>query len=397
MASDATLILEHMFGYQGTLALEFGTSARDGRMADGVPNPAYSAISLYCGAGGLDLGFTRAGFDVRWAIDSDPFAIQTYNTNLEPYGFCGDVLKVDPPSDVRPDLVIGGPPCQGFSVIGRMDPGDPRSQHVDHFLDVVEELRPRAFVMENVKALGASPRWEHVRSRLLDRAQALGYERSLFVLNAQDYAVPQSRERMFLVGLRGTAPKRPVPTTAERPPTVRSALARLPRFGESGNDESCAARIIPARSPIMRPTAFRGSLLFNGSGRPLQLDAPAKTLPASMGGNATPVLDQDELDCGAEPWVVEYHRRLQQGGKPLHRVPKRLRRITVQEAAALQTFPADWRFSGPRVAQYRQIGNAVPPNLAESVAKSVYEALRRADRDEAAGKALEALPAAAAA
>ena len=108
-----------------------------------------------------------------------------------------------------------------------MDPGDPRSQHVNHFLDVVEELRPRAFVMENVKALGASPRCEHVRSRLLDRAQALGYERSLFVLNAQDYAVPQSRERMFLVGLRGTAPKRPVPTTAVRV-CARDDLAALP-------------------------------------------------------------------------------------------------------------------------------------------------------------------------
>ena len=206
-------------------------------MTGGVPTAPYSAISLYCGAGGLDLGFTRGGFAVRWAIDSDPFAIETYNANLEPYGFCGDVLKADPPAGIEPDLVIGGPPCQGFSVIGRMDPGDPRSQHVDHFFDVVEELRPRAFVMENVKALGASPRWEHVRSRLLDRAESLGYDRSLLLLNAQDYAVPQSRQRMFLVGLRDGAPKQPTPTTAERPPTVRGALARLPRFGEPGNDE----------------------------------------------------------------------------------------------------------------------------------------------------------------
>ena len=144
----------------------------------------------------------------------------------------------------------------------------------------------------------------------------------------------------------------------------------------------------------MRPTAFRGSLLFNGSGRPLQLDAPAKTLPASMGGNATPIIDQEELDHGAEPWVVEYHRRLQQGGTPLRRVPRRLRRITVQEAAALQTFPREWRFSGPRVAQYRQIGNAVPPNLAEAVAKSVSEALQRTDANAQHGEALQVAAAA---
>lgn len=227
-------------------------------MTGGVLTPAYSAISLYCGAGGLDLGFTRAGFNVRWAIDSDRFAIETYNANLEPYGFCGDVLKVDPPTGISPDLVIGGPPCQGFSVIGRMDPNDPRSQHVDHFFDVVEALRPRAFVMENVKALGASPRWEHIRTRLLDRAEKLGYNRSLFLLNAHDYGVPQSRERMFLVALLDGSPERPTPTTVERPPTVRSALSHLPRFGEPGNDESCAAQVIPARSPIMRPSAFHG-------------------------------------------------------------------------------------------------------------------------------------------
>jgi DNA (cytosine-5)-methyltransferase 1 len=373
-------MIERMFDKQGTLALDFGSSAHLDRMPASLSTSSYSAISLYCGAGGLDLGFARAGFKVKWAIDSDPFAIETYNSNLEPYGVCGDVLKVDPPVDIRPDVVIGGPPCQGFSVIGRMDPGDPRSRHVDHFFDVVEALKPRAFVMENVKALGASPRWEKIRARLFERAEDLGYERSLFLLNAHDYGVPQSRERMFLIGSLDGFPERPEPTTADGCPTVRHAFAHLPRFGEPGNDQSCAARVIPARSPIMRPSPFRGSLLFNGSGRPLQLDAPAKTLPASMGGNATPIVDQEELDSGAEPWVVQYHARLQQGGKPLQRVPKRLRRITVEEAAALQAFPADWKFSGPRVAQYRQIGNAVPPNLAEAVARSVHEAMGRTNQ-----------------
>lgn len=355
----------------------------------------YSAISLYCGAGGLDLGFTRRGrFDVRWAIDCDPFAIETYNAHLPPHAVCGDVLAISPPATISPDLVIGGPPCQGFSVIGRMDPQDARSLHVDHFFDVVEQLVPRAFVMENVKALGASPRWEHIRSRLLARATHLGYKRKLFLLNAQHYGVAQARERMFLVGLLDSEPQEPSKTTTHCAPTVRSALADLPAFGQPGNDAACAARVVPARKPVMRPTAFRGSLLFNGSGRPLQLDGPAKTLPASMGGNATPIIDQEELDHGAEPWVVAYHQRLLHGGEPLRRAPKRLRRITVQEAAALQTFPPEWQFSGPRVAQYRQIGNAVPPNLAEAVAASVYDALRRADRR---ADAVHELPAVAAA
>ena len=338
---------------------------------------SFTAISLYSGAGGMDFGFARAGFRIAWAIDSDPLAVRTYNANLEPCALCADVLAVDPPAHIRPDVVIGGPPCQGFSVIGRMDPRDPRSRHVDHFLDVVERLTPRAFVMENVKALARAPRWARIRDRLLDRASALGYERRLMVLNAKDYGVPQSRERMFLIGIRGVPPERPRPTTAGRPPTVRSALEALPRFGEPGNDATCVARVVPARKPIMRPTAHRGSLLFNGSGRPLRLDEPAKTLPASMGGNATPIIDQEELEHGAEPWVVGYHRRLQSGRPPLKRAPARLRRLTVQEAAALQSFPRDWTFAGPRAAQYRQVGNAVPPRLAESVARALRSALER--------------------
>lgn len=342
--------------------------------------PPYTTVSLYSGAGGLDAGFELAGFEVEWAIDSDPFAVESYNANLvNPCAVCGDVLTARPPSGLAPDVVIGGPPCQGFSVIGRMDPEDPRSQHVDHFLDIVEDLQPRAFVMENVKALAVNPRWAPIRNGLLERSRQLGYQRKLFVLNAADYGVPQTRERMFLVGLERGTPQRPPTTIAGAPPTVRKALSALPRVGEPGNDELCSARVIPAKRPIMRPSPFRGSLLFNGSGRPLELDAPAKTLPASMGGNATPILDQDELDHGADPWAAWYHRHLAEGGRPRKRAPKRMRRITVQEAAALQTFPAGWTLHGPRVAQYRQVGNAVPPDLAHAVAQAVHAALARAD------------------
>jgi DNA (cytosine-5)-methyltransferase 1 len=322
----------------------------------------------------LDAGFAGL-FDIQWAIDVDPFAVETYNANIAPHAVCGDVLTTRPPRHLRPDLVIGGPPCQGFSVIGRMDPHDPRSEHVRHFLDVVEELEPRAFVMENVKALAVNERWAGIRDGLLERAEELGYNAELFIVNALDYGVPQARERMFLIGFRDGAPVEPERTSAGKPPTVRDALCKLPRLGEPGNDGICTARVVPAKTPIMRPTAYKGSLMFNGSGRPLQLDGPAKTLPASMGGNATPIIDQEELEHGAAPWVVEYHQHLLAGGKPARKAPKRMRRITVQEAAVLQTFPIGWMFVGPQVAQYRQIGNAVPPKLAREVAKMVRDVL----------------------
>lgn len=334
-----------------------------------------TAISLYSGAGGLDLGFAKAGFDVLWANDIDPFAIATYQANIGEHATCGSVLEVLMP-DLSPDVVIGGPPCQGFSVIGRMAPNDPRSEHVFHFFDVVEELAPRAFVMENVKSLAVNPRWAPLRAELRRRTAAMGFATRLMVLNASHYGVPQARERMFLVGVRnGEPPLAPTPTTADRPPTVRDALAQLPPFGSPGNDTVTGARVIPTREPVMRPTAHAGSLLFNGSGRPLHLDRPAKTLPASMGGNATPIIDQLELEHGVEPWVVAYHQHLSRGGAPLDAAPDRLRRITVEEAAVLQGFPVGFRFRGPRVAQYRQIGNAVPPPLAYAVADALKAVL----------------------
>lgn len=347
-----------------------------------MPRP--TAISLYSGAGGLDLGFIEAGFDVLWANDADPFAVQTYNANVGEHAVCGDVLEVLTPA-LSPDVVIGGPPCQGFSVIGRMRSDDARSKHVFHFLEVVEQLRPRAFVMENVKALGANPRWEPLRSELRGRAETLGYKTELMVLNAAHYGVPQARERMFFVGMMdGDPPAAPVPTTRDSPPTVREALALLPRVGEPGNNTMTGARIVPTREPVMRPTAHRGSLLFNGSGRPVHLDRPAKTLPASMGGNATPIIDQEELDTGAEPWVIGYHRHLAEGGAPYTSAPDRLRRLTVEECAVLQSFPVGFRFEGPRVAQYRQVGNAVPPRLAYAVASALLPALATAPRPLAA-------------
>ena len=351
------------------------------------------AISLYSGAGGLDFGFIQAGFEVAWANEIDPWACKTYEENIGPHVVCGDVLETSPPTGLTADIVIGGPPCQGFSVIGRMRPRDPRSRHVFHFLDVVEAVGANGFVMENVKALGASPRWATVRRQLIERAEDLGFTVGLFLLNAADFEVPQNRERMFLVGLRGATPCPPQPVSANCPITVRQALGELPSFGDPGNDGIVPARITPAANPVMRPSPFRGSLLFNGSGRPLHLDSPAKTIPASMGGNATPIIDQDELEHGAEPWVAVYHRRLLAGGRPLKRVPTRLRRITLEEAAALQSFPGSWTFRGPRVAQMRQVGNAVPPKLALHVAGAVHHAMsERIEGDRTATAPLANLP-----
>lgn len=332
--------------------------------------------SLYSGAGGMDIGFYQAGFDPVWANDIDPIAVRTYNQLFPDHvAHSGDIRKLDLPMTGSADIVIGGPPCQGFSVAGRMDPDDPRSKHVWDFLGVVDQLAPVAFVMENVKALAVNQRWTGLRDALVREAENLGFMTQIIVLNAADFAAPQARERMFMVGMREGTFVAPVPVTSGNPRTTAQALKTLPPFGQPGNDGVCTARVTPAKNPVLRRSPYAG-MLFNGQGRPLELDRPALTLPASMGGNRTPIVDQDHLDgITVEPWVVKYHSHLWNGGEPARKVPSHLRRITVQEAAALQTFPREMVFYGTQSAQYRQIGNAVPPQLAYYVARAVRQSL----------------------
>ena len=345
-------------------------------------------VSLYTGAGGMDLGFMDAGMTPVWSNDIDPTAVETYKAELARRGIANHTATVgdirdqgQKPSAGDADLVIGGPPCQGFSVAGRMDPNDPRSRHVWDFLGMVARVQPKAFVMENVKALLVNRRWSALIGALKDKAERIGdgYRVEAYLLNASHYGVPQARERMFLVGVPTDCelPDFTSQLTADNPPTVRDAFQGLPALGEPGNDSLCTAKVTLAKNPVLRKSPYAG-MLFNGQGRPLNLDGPALTLPASMGGNRTPIIDQDELENGGEPWIVQYHRRLwEDGKKPLKRVPRdvRLRRLSVEESAALQTFPTEMAWKGRQSAQYRQIGNAVPPVLAQHVASAVVGVL----------------------
>lgn len=351
-------------------------------------------VSLYSGAGGLDLGFARAGFTPVFANDIDPYAVQTHNRLHEVRdpewreaarrfeghtAISGDVrVAAANLEEGTADLLIGGPPCQGFSVAGRMDPNDPRSRHVFDFLGLVAKVKPRAFVMENVAALARNRRWVDIIDNLKNQA-ATDYKTELVVLNASHWGVPQARERMFLVGVPHGGPDFALPEapTTDDPPTVRSTLTDLPRAGEPGNDSLCTAIITLAKAPVLRRSPYAG-MLFNGQGRAMGLDRPAPTLPASMGGNRTPIVDEGDLYDGTDPWIVKYHNRLFfQGEGALPKLPAdaRLRRITVEEAAALQTFPNDVQWQGTTSARFRQIGNAVPPRLAYAVASAVADTL----------------------
>lgn len=333
-----------------------------------------SFVSLYSGAGGLDLGFLRAGWKPIWANEMNPHAAESYENLIGHEAVVARLEDCELPLGATVDAVVGGPPCQGFSRGGRMDPDDDRSIHVFRFADVVARLRPRAFVMENVPQLALHTRWGGVRARLMAELMASGYACKWLVLDAASYGVPQHRERAFLVGAPKEVPQLALETVPKI--TVRDALTRLPTYGEAGNDHGASARIVFAKSPVVRRSPYAG-MLFNGSGRPLRLDSPSPTLPASMGGNRTPIIDEAELRHGADPWIEEYHADLMAGQPPrLGTAPKRLRRLTVQEASVLQGFPVGFDFSGPQSARFAQIGNSVPPPLAESLATALARYLR---------------------
>jgi DNA (cytosine-5)-methyltransferase 1 len=340
-------------------------------------------VSLFSGAGGMDVGFKSEGFDIVWANDFNKKACQTYESNLGSHIRCGDINNYlsELNSLKNIDLVIGGPPCQGFSVAGKMDPSDPRSQHVWTFANIVELMSPKAFVMENVKALGTLSKWEPLRRLLLKKFRDLGYSTNFTVLNATDFGVPQGRERVFFIGFKGNSKIIPdlnkmlIPYKVPAK-TVRETLSVLDRAGSGNNANVCNAKITITPNPVLRKSPYAG-MLFNGLGRPIRIDGFANTLPASMGGNKTPIIDSEELYNNATSWVEEYHASLMNGESPLEFqiAPKRLRRITIKEAALLQSFPLDYIFEGSQSSIYTQIGNAVPCQLASRIAKMIMNCL----------------------
>ncbi|WCG23460.1 DNA cytosine methyltransferase [Vagococcus lutrae] len=347
----------------------------------------YKAISLFTGAGGMDVGFLQAGIEIIMANDIMLEAAKTYEANHPKGIMINDDInnimdKLDDFVDV--DFVFGGPPCQGFSVAGKMDPDDERSKLIFTFLDVVKRVKPKAFVMENVKALGTLERWSDVRKKFNSIAESLGYLCVPFILNATHYGVPQKRERVFFIGIKDTQDpffeyhmKNFLEEEKKSALNIRDTLKSIGPAGTEANPITSTAKITFAARPIMRKSPYAG-MYFNGSGRPINVDEYSNTLPASMGGNKTPFVDEEYLYGDAkEDWVVEYHRKLKNGEiEPIYKeAPSRLRRITTQEAARIQTFPDDYKFFGSNGKVYEQIGNAVPCKLAEAVAKATLNYL----------------------
>ena len=341
-------------------------------------------VSLFSGAGGMDYGFEQAGYQIVFANELNADSARTWRLNHLGQADVmheGDLTEQLPLlsglSDV--DVVIGGPPCQGFSVAGKMDVKDPRSQLVFTYLHVVKLTRPRAFLMENVASLATSERWQSVRNDISKYASDIGYEISCRVYDAAEFGVPEHRRRMLLVGVqRGQGDPEvfhaQMLSKKERPEGLRKVLRGVGEYGSSDNPATCTAKITIAKRLVLRGHAYSG-MLVNGAGRPIDLSRPSPTLTASMGGNNTPIIDDENLaDSAKAHWFEELYEALVATGSYAGEIPSTVRRLSVNEAAAIQTFPSSYRFSGTTCSQYRQIGNAVPCRLAQLAAESLKAA-----------------------
>ena len=297
-------------------------------------------VSLFSGAGGLDLGFIKAGHEIVWANDLYEDAVETYRNNIGNHIVCEDIFAVEPDNIPDCDIVIGGFPCQGFSVANtKRNVADERNKLYKQLLRVIEAKSPKFFLAENVKGIMSLGQGQVLKMILKDFADA-GYTVQAKVLNAADYGVPQLRQRVFIIGVRNDIDfnfNYPEPTHSvdgagglKKWISVGSALKGFPNPDEPNN--------------VPNHEYSKYKLRFNGyiGHRMIDPKMPAPTVTA---------------------------RGDDKGGVVVLHHPNNQRRMSCRELATVQSFPKGYVFYGTRSSIYRQIGNAVPPALAYAVAK----------------------------
>jgi DNA (cytosine-5)-methyltransferase 1 len=390
------------------------------------PTRRFSTIDLFCGAGGITEGFRRAGFVCQYANDIDHWAIETFRANHP--GTLADnrpIEQVDAAAlrrtlNLKPgelDVIVGGPPCQGFSINApERFLTDPRNNLFKHYIRFLDEFEPKTLLIENVPgmlSLGGGIIFE----RILAELRCRGYEVTARILFAAHYGVPQERFRTIILGSRNSPPPRhPDPThfaearanfkggrtmtlrlteLQERvllpAVTLREAIGDLPRvtMGEGGE---IVAYDRPANSEYSRSMRAGGAVTFNHYGSILAPQNVERMKYVKPGGSWRDIphhlLPKGMQSARKSDHTKRYGRLRHEGlaGTVLTKcdphwgavfLPDQDRALTVREAARIQSFPDSYKFLGPRVSQYEQVGNAVPVLMAEAIARELSKALEK--------------------
>jgi DNA (cytosine-5)-methyltransferase 1 len=374
------------------------------------------AVDLFAGAGGLSLGFEQAGFDIAAAIELDPIHCAVHEFNFPKSAvICADLAKISG-DDIRDqasignktvDVLIGGAPCQGFSMMGKRALDDPRNKLVHHFIRIARELNASYFVFENVKGLTVGKHRDFLDEVITEFGNngfdvVLPYK----VFNAAHFGVPQNRHRLFLVGARkGLAlPKYPIPTTiapggTEREllnsegPTVWDAIGDLPNPDKYDELVSCDAVLSEGTGKASQYARRLSGLDHDDEDFSHPRIHDARWLTSSMRTEHTGLSQRRfaETETGKvepisrflklDPYGISNTLRAGTGSdkgaftspRPIH--PYSPRCITVREAARLHSYPDWFRFHATKWHGFRQVGNSVPPLLGRAVAAQILAAL----------------------
>lgn len=340
-----------------------------------------NCIDLFCGCGGLSLGFEKAGINVLVGIDAWQDAITTFNYNHKnSKGICADLSTLEP-SEIEKelngksvDLIIGGPPCQGFSVAGKRIVDDVRNKLYKNFVRFVEYYKPKAFMMENVPNI-LSIGGGIVRDSIVKDFTDLGYKVVYQVLTASNYGTPQNRKRAVFVGFKNGFEFKFPERTVEKLITSSEALSDLPENSlEDGTSYPVAPNCDYQKLMRCNFNKVYNHQITEHSERTKEIIALVpdggnyKNLPEDLQQTRKVHIAWTRLNSQKPSFTIDTGHR--------HHFHYKWNRIpTVRESARIQSFPDDFIFLGTKTSQYKQVGNAVPPLMAEAIAKTIKESL----------------------
>ena len=364
------------------------------------------AVDLFAGAGGMTLGFEQAGFDILASVEIDPIHCAIHKFNFPFWTVICKSVEETTGKEIRNssqianqeiDVVFGGPPCQGFSLMGKRSFDDPRNSLVFHFIRLVVELQPKFFVLENVKGMTVGKHQEFI-AEIINQFTESGYQvdANYQVLNAANYGVPQNRERLFLLGSRQNIelPKYPEKMIFPnlKSPTVWDALQDLPvienypelyqqdwiltEFSKPSNYAKKLRNLATAKNNYAYKRQYDLTLLTS-SLRSKHSPESMERFASTPHGKIESISRFHKLDphglCNTLRAGTPSNKGAFTSPRPIH--PFIPRCITVREAARLHSYPDWFRFHPTKWHGFRQIGNSVPPLLAQAVAEEIIRVL----------------------
>ena len=392
---------------------------------------AYRFIDLFAGCGGLSEGFYKQGYRALLHLEIDETACKTLRTRMKYYGYsdteideavlCSDITsegiidKIDKRVHEGVDIIIGGPPCQAFSSVGRAQSpdsmnSDPRNYLFENYLHILNHIKPKMFIFENVKGiLSAKPKGKRIFDiivREMSKTYNIVSDPKVILLNAADYGVPQIRERVIIIGVRKDIKNIDVQdiyanikkthsnsdSELKKYVTVGEAISDLPKLNPGEGTDITKVKPQPYKNDYIKKISNDSGIIYNHTARRhndvdrerYRILSEHKNWQLKDLQNIRPdLIHHDPKHFGNRYTVQESDKPgktvvahlYKDGNLFIHPDPKQARTFTVREAARIQSFPDDFFFEGSRTEQFKQVGNAVPPLMAEAFAKTLGEYL----------------------